>query len=332
MLFPPYKANSLIISVLIYLCFTLNPFYKPADEQNLFLNPPRTSEAGNINGYRDLEFYGEKFIAVGTNGRIDWINKSGGRTPVVSPTKSNLNTVISIDQMMIIAGDNGTILYSADGQLFSIVNAGTDKNINGIAVKNGLIVAGTDKGIILVSKNGTSWNSVRTEVKGDIVSLSANDSFFFGISDNGEIIRSNDGLDWDVKDYNKEYSGYNKSCIFKKILCVKNRIVIIGAHEDGSPAVLFSTLGSVWTERLLIYTDDLGIMRYLTSKPNGITYDPKRDQFILACDNGEIFSLPSCTKCNTYAKISDNDLCAIICTDTYLLTVGEGFAISVLRL
>jgi hypothetical protein len=164
------------------------------------------------------------------------------------------------------------------------------------------------------------------------LSLSANDSFFFGVSETGEILRSNDGVNWVVKDYNKEYSGYNKFCFFKKILAINNRIAITGLYEDGSPSVLFSTLGNVWTERDLIYHDDQGMIRNLTSRPNDIIYDEARDQFILACDNGEIVSLPSCTKCNAYAKISTGHLSAVACTEDYLLIVGEEFSVSVVKL
>lgn len=331
MLFLAYKTIPAIVAGLIYLSFAEKSFFNITEKENPHFYQAYISEAGDTRGYRDVVFYNEKFIAVGTDGRIDCIDKSGARIPVISSCKYNLNCVVSNDRMLIVAGDNGTILYSADGQFFSRAESGTDKNINGIAVKNGLIIAGADKGTILVSLNGKSWNSIHIVVKGNIVSLSANDSFFFGISDIGEIIKSNDGLIWEIKNYNKGYSGYNKSCLFKKILTTKNRIAIIGTHEDGSPSILFSTLGNVWTERTLIYHDDQGMIRYLTSNPNDITYDPTRDQFNLACDNGEIFRLPSCTKCNGYAKISTNNLSAIICTGDYLLIVGEEFSISVVR-
>jgi hypothetical protein len=327
-----FKTIPVFIGGIIFLSFAGTSLTKPAGEESLLFNRICISGEGDIKGYRDVVFYNEEYIAVGTDGRIDCIDKSGARIPVVTSSKYNLNCAVSYNQMLIVAGDNGTILYSSDGKIFSSAESGTDKNINGITVKNGLIAAGTDNGIILVSLNGKSWSSVHTAVKGNIVSLSANDSFFFGISDKGEIIRSDDGLNWDVKDYNKEYSGYNKSCVFKKILTTKNRIVIIGAHEDGSPSVIFSTLGNVWTERSLFYNDDQGMIRYLTSKPNDIAYDPARDQFILACDNGELFSLPGCTKCNAYARVSNNNLTGIICDGDYLLIVGDDFAASVLRL
>jgi hypothetical protein len=291
----------------------------------------QASVSSDIKGYRDIISYNGKFLAVGTDGRIDYIDNSGERTPASNTCKNNLNCVVIKDQIIVVAGDNGTILLSIDGRLFTKVESGTEKNINGIAFKNEILIAGADKGTLLISKDGKSWNVIHLEVKGNIVSVTANDSFFFGITDSGEIFRSDDGLNWEIKDYNKEYSGYNKSCTFKKVLATKNRIVIMGRHDDGSPAVLFSSLGNVWTERSLNYKDDHGIIRFLTNEPNDITYDSVRDQFILACDNGEVFSLPSCTKCNVSVMASTNDLYAIICTNNLLLSAGEDFSINIIK-
>jgi hypothetical protein len=233
---------------------------------------------------------------------------------------------------LLAAGDQGTILYSSDGKSFYREESGTDQNINGIAFKNGLILAGTNKGIILSSKDGKSWNILQTNAKGNIISLSVNSNFFIGVTDAGEIIKSVDGTNWEIKDYNKEYAGYNKFSNFKKIITNQNSIVIIGIHDDGSPSILFSSLGNVWTERIPVYQDNHGMTCYLTQKPNAITYDPVGDQFILACDNGELFTLPTCVKCNEFKKISEIDLNAIIYVDYYLVVVGNEYSFFIQRL
>ena len=292
----------------------------------------RGTYATEIAGYRDIVNYDGKYLAVGTGGSIDYLNNSGEKTPVLNPCKNNLNCVITKDQILVVVGDNGTILFSSDGKVFTKVESGTDININAIAYKDELLIAGAEKGTILVSKNGKSWNTIHLEVSGNIVSITANDSFFFGITDSGEIIKSSDGLNWGITDYNKVYSGYNKSCRFDKVLATRDRIAVIGSHDDGSPALLFSSLGNVWTERSLVYNDDKGMIRFLTNKPNDIIYDPAGDQFFLACDKGEIFCLPSCTKCNESVTISTDDLYGIILTENQLLSIGEGFSINILKL
>lgn len=285
----------------------------------------------NENAYREIVFFQNRIIAVGNGGRIDIIDKSGEKIKVSGSGSYNYNCAVTVDDLLIVAGDNGTIMYASNDLRFTKAESGTDFNIHSMSVKSGLLIAGADKGSILISKNGKTWSMLQTQVAGNIISVAANDSFFIGISDKGEILKSADGMNWQVTDYNKVYKGYNKYCNFTKIIASKSSIAIIGTYEDGSPSIIFSSLGNVWTERLLIYDDEKGITRYLESKPNDVTYDQDRDQFILACDNGVLFSLPGCTKCNTYAKISSHDLYAIFYGDNYLVVTGDGYYVSVIR-
>ncbi|OFY65832.1 MAG: hypothetical protein A2Y71_15510 [Bacteroidetes bacterium RBG_13_42_15] len=326
------KIVHFIIGVLICLIPAEKLFLNPAEEKDQGNSPGCISGTEFIKGYRNIMFYDGKYLAVGSDGRIDYISSSGGKSSVVSKTRNNLNCITAKDKVVVIGGDKGTILFSSDGRVFSTVESGVNARINGITSGNGLFIAGADGGIILISNNGNSWGSIRTEARGNIISVTANDSFFIGITEIGEILISKDGFKWDIRDYNKVYSGYNKSCIFKKVLAANNRIVIIGMHDDNSPAVLFSTLGNVWTERSLVFDDNQGIMRFLTNEPNAITYDSVRDQFILACDKGEIFTLPSCSKCNESAIISDSDLYAITCSGNLLICVGREFSVNIMNL
>jgi hypothetical protein len=290
------------------------------------------SEPGPSNGYADIVPFKDAFVAVGTDGRIDRIAQSGDRIPIDHGNPFPLNCIFSNDEMLVAAGDRGTILYSLDGNVFSRARSETDKNIRGIAAQNGLMLAGAENGTILASTDGKSWRCIETDAKGDIVSLSANHSFFIGLTDAGEILKSFNGTDWKITDYNKEYAGYNPYSKFKKVLAVQNTIVIIGTHEDGSPSVLFSSLGNVWAERFPIYHDDQGMICSLVSAPNGIAYDSGSDRFILACDHGELISLPNCTKCNEHIKISEKDLKAITCLGDRLVIVGDDFSVFVQRL
>jgi hypothetical protein len=298
----------------------------------LFTNKLVSKESVHFNGYTDIVLFRDKYIAVGTDGRIDCINKLSGKATIDNSSHYKLNGAYANDEILIAVGDHGTILYSTDGKSLCHAESGTDKNIHGITIKNGLYIAGTESGTILTSKDGISWSHIQTKAKGTILSISSNNSFLIGVTDTGEIIKSIDGINWEVKDYNKEYAGYNPHSKFKKILAVQNSIVIIGIHDDGSPSILFSSLGNVWAERIPVYKDDQGKVSYLTTKPSGITYDPDRDQFILACDKGELFSLSNCTKCNKYIKISESDLNALIYVDNCLLIVGADYSMFIQRL
>ena len=333
MLFLTNKIALLAIAGLILLCTSERTSAKQENKDGLLPEPVNIMHPFiNENAYREIVFFQNRIIAVGNGGRIDIIDKSGEKIPVSGSGSYNYNCAVTVDDLLIVAGDNGTIMYALNDLRFTKTESGTDYNIHSITVKSGLLVAGADKGSILISKNGKTWSMLQTQAAGNIISVAANDSFFIGISDKGEILKSVDGMNWQVTDYNKVYKGYNKYCNFRKITASKSSIAIIGTYEDGSPSVIFSSLGNVWTERLLIYDDEKGITRYLESKPNDVTYDQDRDQFILACDNGELFSLPGCTKCNTYAKISSLDLYAIIYGGNYLVVTGDGYYVSVIRL
>lgn len=276
-------------------------------------------------GYRDVVFDGSRFIAAGSGGKIDIIDAIGKKTSVPVASSANINSVISGDQVCIAAGDRGTLLFGSGESQFSAVSSGIDKDINCITFFRDLWIAGADDGLLLFSKNGKTWTLNQTGFKGNVVSLDCNNSFCFGVTDKGEIIKSSDGLNWEAKDYNKDYEGYNLSCSFRKIIVLQNRIMIIGIHEDHSPAVLYSSLGNVWTERLLSYKDENGIMGMLSEEPNDIAYDPETDQFLVACNNGVIFTLPSCSHCNMLYKVTDNNIRSITKGNDMFILTGDNF-------
>lgn len=278
------------------------------------------------NGYTDIVLFKEKFIAIGTDGRIDKITKSGEAAPLLMKNQK-LNCAYVNHKTIIIVGNNGTILSSEDGNNFFESESGIDKNINGITGEKDLLVACADDGIILSSTDGKVWKVIQTNTKGNVISISSNKTLFAAITDAGEILLSKNGIEWDIRDINEEYEGYYQISKFKKILAVEHSIIIIGTHEDDSPSIMISSLGNVWSERIPYYIGEQGVDSFLENEPNDVTYDPVSDQFILACDNGVLFTLPACNKCNEYLKISEYDLNAIIYNDNYLWIVGAEFSV-----
>lgn len=322
------KILSLLFACLILLSLASK---SSAAEYYPLTNTVGMSQFDDSKGYRDVVHFRKKFIAVGTDGRIDGISTSGEIVPIDHSCAFNLNCLFANDTLVIAAGDHGTILYSFDGQSFAYAESGTDKNLYSLTSKDGLMLAGSDNGFVLGSNDGQSWHALKTGATGTILSLSANDAFFMGITDAGEILKSVNGFDWDVKDYNKEYAGYYPYTNFKKVLATLNSIVIIGTQENGSPSILISSLGNVWAERAPFYREKNDMVSVLMEKPNDITFDPIRNQFFLACDNGALFSLPSCSHCNEYVKISEKNLCALHYADNCLCVVGEEFSVFVQR-
>lgn len=194
------------------------------------------------------------------------------------------------------------------------------------------MITAADKETILISKNINIWSKIQLPLKGAILSVSADISFCTGVTNQGEIIKTSDAINLNILNYNSKYAGYNKPCIFNDILINSERIAIIGQHNDGSPAALFSSLGNVWVERPLDYSDDHGMIHIAINLPNDITYDSVGDQFFLACNDGEVLNLPSCTKCNKSFTVTEKDLQGIICSENILMIVGVDYFVKVITL
>lgn len=284
------------------------------------------SDSGSDGAYRDIVYAEDRLFLAGTSGRIVYYEAAGNAASLNNSFPDNINSILVYDSLIFAAGDNGTLLFAEDGDKFTRLVTGSSVDINEITIFKDLLVAGADNGSILVSSDGKTCGAMNTGAEGNILSISANKSFCIGVTDKGEIIKSTDGFNWQVTRFNKEYAGYYRPCVFRKVLVTENRIVIAGQYDDGSPAVMLSSLGSVWTERILNYETDNGEYRMLICQINDIAYDIAGDQFILACDNGEIMFLPSCTKCNMLRIVSDKDINGIALSGEWMFLAGEDYS------
>jgi len=240
------------------------------------------------------------------------------------------NCLLSYNDLVFVAGKSGILMISMDKNSFKSVESGTDKNIFSLASINGKIVAGSEQGELLIADDKGLFKSVKLNLKGNIVSLSARESDCFGASDQGEIIHSTDGTTWSLMDFNEYYSGYYKPCSFTKILAMDNQIAVAGKHDDGSPALFFSTQGTVWSERTLNYTDEKGMLSYLTELPSELFYDSAKSQLLLVCSEGRLMKIPSCSHCNKLSVCPTYDIKCISQNRNTWLVVGENFSIKVL--
>lgn len=286
----------------------------------------------NYNGYNAVARYMDGFIAAGADGRIDRINISG---TVINSEKfpgEKFNCIISNNKSVIAAGDRGSLLSSDERGILRKIESNTLENINGLAFFRGIIIGVTDHAGIITGDGKGSFNKTRLPLKGNIVSVSSRESDCYGVTDEGEIIRTADGIKWDIIDFNKVYSGYYRTSYFTKVLVTDNRIAVTGIHNDGSPVLLLSTQGNVWTERPLIYTDDQGYKVVLEDSPNDLIYNDSEDLFYMICKNGKVMQLPSCNQCNKVVVISTDDLEGISFNDNIMMIVGGNFLIKAVSL
>lgn len=294
-----------------------------------FMSPP---EEAHEDGYRGIARYGNDFVAVGSEGRIDRISLSGELIQTGKFIGVNFNCVSSDDEMIIAAGNNGTIVFSTDGTTYTKAESCTDKDINSIAYFKKTIIAGADHGEIITGDPQGPLQRIIPGVKGNIVSVSAGSSGCYGVTDEGEIIQSSDGISWEIFDLNRVYSGYYKPVRFSRVLVTEDRILLTGLRDDGSPLLMFSSLGKVWTDRTLNYTDEGEMQGSLCDQPNDIFYDKANDEFFIACSKGKLMMLPSCPHCNRLAVLTEEDLTGISSAGNTLIVVGSNFFVKTLNI
>lgn len=295
----------------------------------ILLSPGKRIES---EGYRTIIRYEDGFIAAGTGGRIDRIAVSGKLLKSEEFPGESFNCMLSDDEMIVVAGDNGTILIALEDGIFRIIESCTAKNINSLALFNKTIIAGCNQGEIISGDARGFFRKTHLEVKGNIVSVSAGKNDCFGVTDEGEIIHSSDAISWDIFDFNEFYSGFYKPCHFTKVLVTEDRIAIAGIRNDGSPVLMFSSGGKVWTERKLNYTDELGMPGFLPDSPFDMFYDHPEEQFFLVFEKGKLMKLSSCPHCNDLAVITEEDLTGTSGNENTLMIVGGNFFIKALNI
>ena len=283
------------------------------------------SDAFKHEGYKAVISYQDKFLAVGSDGRIDWINKSGMVLKSEKMPTVAFHSLTATKQAIIAAGNKGNLFISSDNGKFRKVESGTDKTIFSLAIFNDKIFAGCEQGLLLIGDEKGAFKQQQLAIKGNIVSLCVRNADCYGVTDAGEIIHTSDGINWVVFNYNEFYSRFYLPSTFNKVFLTNDRITVAGSHKDGTPVLLFSSQGNVWTERTLNYTTEDGQSSYLTEIPYDIAYNLYEDLIILVCSSGKMMTVPSCSHCNKLIPITTESLDAIAQNDSTMIVVGENY-------
>jgi len=276
-------------------------------------------------GYKTIVRYKDGFIAAGSGGRIDRLSASGKIVKSDTIAGETFTSLLVIGQKFLAGGNKGSVLIFSENGTSQRIGTDTDKNINSLTLFKDMVIAGTDNGELLIGNAREPFRKIELSVTGNIVSVSARTADCFGTTNQGEIIHTTDGINWDVLDFNKVYAGYYKPCHFTRILATPSSIAVTGIHEDGSPVLLFSNQGNVWSDRSLNYTNDDGTGGSLTDSPNNIYYHDTRDEFYLACNNGKLMKIPTCSHCNKVFNLRVVNLFGISGTESDIVVAGDNY-------
>ncbi len=167
-------------------------------------------------------------------------------------------------------------------------------------------------GVIAITKGQhiLYWDSpfdkarrIKMQMKGRFKTIDAGEDICYAISDSSEIVSINRALIGKVFDFNGQYAEYYGHLDIIDIAVGPASLCIGAVREDGRPAAFTSTKGTVWSERELNYAVN-GKWYIFEKVPHRITYEELSDTFVLVCEDGEEFHLPSCSHCNYVIKPS----------------------------
>jgi len=274
------------------------------------------------NGYRAVVAHVDGFIAADSSGRIDWISMDAAVKKSVTLPATDLRCVLSTPQSIVVGGAKGSLFVSKNDSTFTRVNCGADYTLHALAYFNNTVLIGSDQGMLfLYDKQGTV-SSIQLPLKGNIRSLCARASDCFGVTDQGEIIHSTNGIEWTVFDFNEYYKGYYDASSFTRVVSSGDRIFVSGTRKNGQPIVIFSSEGTIWVERTITYSNEQARVTTLEEPILDMTYDAYADLFVLACTNGLLMTIPSCSHCNKGFYLTDDHLTGVAKNNETFLIVG----------
>ena len=179
--------------------------------------------------------------------------------------------------------------------------------------------------LAVLDEGGAVVSREKLPVKGHLRALAADKNTLWAVTDAGEIAHRTGDAAWTVYDFNAQYAGYYPSMDFRAVAAGGGSVMVAGLGPDGTPAAFTSARGTVWSERLLDYTE-LGLPCLFTAEPVSLSYDASQDRYYLAGAGGALLALPSCSHCNSLTRYPVDTLFARIATPSATLLLGtDGF-------
>lgn len=202
-----------------------------------------------------------------------------------------------------------------------------DRPLTALAACEGRLYALDSDGreLFLLDADGTVVSRETLPVQGRLSALAGDRNHLWAVTDAGEIAHRTGDAAWVVFDFNAQYAGYYPAMDFRAVAAGGGSVMVAGLRPDGTPAAFTSARGTVWSERLLDYTDQ-GIPCIFSAEPASLGYDAAQDRFYLLGSGGAQLALPGCSHCNSLTRYPvDTLLARIPSTGATLLLGTDGF-------
>ncbi len=196
----------------------------------------------------------------------------------------------------IIATDTSMVCLMGGEEIRMDLPEGTV--LRGIeAFGDGVIAIARGKQVLFWDSPFDKARRIRLDMKGEFIGMDAGTEMCHAVSDSSEIISINRALIGKVFDFNGQYDEYYGKIRLIDIAAGPAYLCVAAVKEDGKPTAYTSTKGTVWSERELNYAIN-GRWYMFEKVPHSISYEELSDSFVLICEDGDAFHLPSCSHCN----------------------------------
>lgn len=145
-----------------------------------------------------IGFGSAKYVAAGAGGAIftRGLASTDAWTPATSGVTASLNAIVT-GGTIVIVGDNGSILTSADTVTWTAQASGTTARLNNVTFGQLAYVAVGDNGTILRSTDATTWTAVASGTTSNLYAVTVLGTSIVAGGANGTLLSSTDGgLTW----------------------------------------------------------------------------------------------------------------------------------------
>jgi len=206
-----------------------------------FVGVPDIQDSTYNGEFKDISYSSSKntFVVVG---KISNYNQKSpiftavgiGTTQFFEQNKTNiknLNSIANNNSTFVAVGDDGTIYYSSNLEVWSIIGDSskpTTQNLNKVIWDGTKFIAVGNNGSVITSLSGNAWSSqTNINITNNLTNINYYDGVYVVLDDNGNLYYSLDLSTWEKRSTNQ--SNAIRDLIFVPSLSYEGRYVVVGS-------------------------------------------------------------------------------------------------------
>lgn len=243
-----------------------------------FVGVPVEQDSTYNGEFKDVLYSSKKDVVIAVGSTSNYDNKSPiftavgiGSTQFFENNKTNiknLNSISNNDIIFVAVGDEGTIYYSFDCEVWSVVgdlSKPTTDNLKKVIWDGSKFIAVGNNGTIIISENGIDWSIVSgLNISNNMVNINYYDGIYVLLDDSGILYYSFDLRYWEKRTTNQANS--IQDLIFVPSLGLEGRYVIVGS----AATVMYSE--PVYNRATATSSTTSGIVTSITITNGGFGY------------------------------------------------------------